>query len=223
VAERDEAQLTEPEIAAQLVKVTLQVALLLREPGSGLGGLSPGADAGPASGAEPAAIRLARELRRLADAALRITVDRVRVAGHTWQEIGDALGTTRQAAFQRFGRPIDPRTGEPVSQALLPDAANRATAIISDWAEGRYDDMTASFDATIAERLPPEKLAAAWAQVVGMAGTFRRMGEPFVRQQGDFTVVDIPLEFEASEMKGRVAFNADGQVGGLFILNVDVP
>ena len=181
---------------------------------------APGRPSGPGL----AAIRLARELRSLADGALRVTVDRARAAGHTWQEIGDALGTTRQAAFQRFGRPIDPRTGEQMSRAVLPGAGDRAIALFGDWVEGKYDDVAAAnFDPTMTAELPVDKIAAAWAQITGMVGTYQRMGEPFVRQLGDYTVVDVPMEFEASEMKGRVAYNADGQVSGLFILNPDAP
>jgi hypothetical protein len=227
MAERDAADAAEPElVAAQLASTARQLVSLLREARSGaaVGGPSPGAGAGPASGPGLAAIRLARELRSLADGALRVMVDRARAAGHTWQEIGDALDTTRQAAFQRFGRPIDPRTGEPMSQAVLPGAGDRAIAIFGDWVEGRYDDVAAAnFDATMTEELPPGKIAAAWAQITGMVGTYQRMGEPFVRQLGGYTVVDVPMEFEAGEMKGRVAFNADGQVSGLFVLNPDVP
>ena len=32
-------------------------------------------------------------------------VERARTAGHTWAEVGQVLGISRQAAFQRFGRP----------------------------------------------------------------------------------------------------------------------
>jgi hypothetical protein len=236
MAEREAADTAEPEadkaepeiVAGQLAKAARQVVSLLREArsGAGVGGPSAGPGAGPAPAQGPglAAIRLARELRSLADGALQVTVDRARAAGHTWQEIGDALGTTRQAAFQRFGRPIDPRTGEPMGQAVLPGAGDRAIAIFSDWVAGRYDDVAAaSFDETMTRELPPEKIAAASAQITGMVGTYQRMGEPFVRQLGDYTVVDIPMEFEASERKGRVAFNAEGQVSGLFILNPDAP
>lgn len=42
---------------------------------------------------------LAPARRNLADA-----VERARAAGATWAEIGSALGITRQAAYQRFGR-----------------------------------------------------------------------------------------------------------------------
>jgi hypothetical protein len=44
-------------------------------------------------------------LRDAAERALRRAVEDARASGHTWQEIGDVLHTTRQAAFQRFGRP----------------------------------------------------------------------------------------------------------------------
>jgi Protein of unknown function (DUF3887) len=229
VTQRDAADIAEPEIVAtQLARIASQVVSLLRaaRSGAGVGGPSPGPGAGEGPAQEPglAAIRLARELRSLADGALQVTVERAREAGRTWQEIGDALDTTRQAAFQRFGRPIDPRTGEPMSKAVLPGAAERAIAIFSDWTEGRFEAVVAAnFDEIMTRELPVEKIAAASAQVTGLVGAYQGMGEPFVRQLGDYTVVDIPMEFEASEMKGRVAFNADGQVSGLFILNPDVP
>lgn len=38
------------------------------------------------------------------DAMIASTVTGLRASGHTWQEIGDALGVTRQAAQQRYGR-----------------------------------------------------------------------------------------------------------------------
>lgn len=217
----------EPEVvAARLATTADRVVSLLRETGAGAGISGPSVGAGTGSSAEPglAALRLARDLREQADEALRFTVQRTRDAGHTWQEIGEAIGTSRQAAFQRFGRPVDPRTGEAMNQAILPGAGERATGIFGDWADGRYDAVAAAgFDATMAEQLPADKLAAAWAQIVGMVGEYQGLDEPFVRQQGDYTVVDVPMRFEASEMKGRVAFNAEGQVSGLYILNPDTP
>lgn len=42
---------------------------------------------------------------RAAEAALRDAVALARGHGATWTELGRALGVTRQAAQQRFGRP----------------------------------------------------------------------------------------------------------------------
>jgi len=38
------------------------------------------------------------------DDAVAIAVTNLHDAGHSWATIGDALGTTRQAAFQRYAR-----------------------------------------------------------------------------------------------------------------------
>src|SRR5215472_7025842 len=76
--------------------------------------------AGPdlAPGDELAAVRTAQELSVLAAAALRLAVDQARESCRTWHELGDVLGVTRQAAFQRCGHPVDPRTGQPMSEAM---------------------------------------------------------------------------------------------------------
>ena len=111
---------------------------------------------------------------------------------------------------------------EPMSHAVPPGAGDRAIAFLSNWAEGRCADVAANFDfdATFTAKFPIEKAAAAWTQITGPLGTYQRMGgEPFVRQLGVETVVDVPMEFEASVRKGRVFFNADGQVSGLFLVN----
>jgi hypothetical protein len=62
----------------------------------------------------------ARERAVAANESLQDAVDRARDAGHSWREIGEVLGTTRQAAFQRFGHPVDPRPASP-TPSVPPD------------------------------------------------------------------------------------------------------
>lgn len=45
-----------------------------------------------------------RIVEQAAEQARRAVVAEARAAGVTWQELGDALGTTRQAAQMRYGR-----------------------------------------------------------------------------------------------------------------------
>ena len=163
------------------------------------------------------AIRVAQELAQSVDDMLAATVARARESGHTWAEIGQILGTSRQAAFQRFGRPADPRTGRPM-EPVLPGARDRARQLFGDLTAGRWADVCAQFGDAVAAKLDPPRLAAAWAQVIGMAGEYERHGEPSVYQAGDFTVVDLPLFFEAGERMGRVSYDRDGRVAGLFFL-----
>jgi Protein of unknown function (DUF3887) len=173
-----------------------------------------------------AVVRHAQDVDVLAGQVLRLCVQQCRDAGHTWQEIGDLLGVTRQAAFQRFGKPIDPRTGEPMDKTVrMTDAAERAVQITTDVLEGRMDDARPSFNAQVLEAFTDEIRGDTLATVAGLVGAFEGFGqaEPFVRRIGDYTVVDIPLRYEAGDMKARVAFDADEKVGGFFILIPDAP
>jgi hypothetical protein len=50
---------------------------------------------------------MTREVGDVADAALGYFVDQARRAGHSWSEIGDALGVSKQAAQQRHATRVD--------------------------------------------------------------------------------------------------------------------
>jgi hypothetical protein len=64
---------------------------------------------------DPSDARDATHIRRIiaasealsaADGELRAAVAAARAAGDTWDAIGVALGTSRQAAYQRFGKSV---------------------------------------------------------------------------------------------------------------------
>jgi len=171
-------------------------------------------------------VRHARDAEGLAGQVLKLSVQQSRDAGHTWQEIGDLLGVTRQAAFQRFGKPIDPRTGQPMDKTVrMTGAAERAVKVVTDVLDGRMDRARPFFNAQVLAAFTDEVRGDALATVAGLVGAFEGFGEaePFVRRIGDHTVVDIPLRYEAGDMKARVAFDADEKVAGLFILVPDAP
>lgn len=164
------------------------------------------------------AIGRAAQAARAAEEGLAMTVAQARGAGNSWAQIGQVLGVSRQAAFQRFGRPTDPRTGAPMVGAALPDAAERAMALFADLADAHWASVARRFDAIVAAQLDADGVAAVWAQVIGTVGAFERLDTPVVHQAGDLTVVDVPLLFEAGERTGRVSLDRSGRVAGLFIL-----
>ncbi|MCV7131769.1 DUF3887 domain-containing protein [Mycobacterium hodleri] len=148
-------------------------------------------------------------------------VERAREAGRTWQEIGDVIGVSRQAAFQRYGKPIDPRNGEPMNTNPLPDAVELARAVIDHHLHGRWTEVSARFDDSMRAGLTEEGLAEAWAYIVGLAGAYERHGDTDVVRAGDFTVTNTPLAFEAGDFVARITFRDDRTIAGLFILNPD--
>jgi hypothetical protein len=170
-------------------------------------------------------VRRAHDAGVLTDRILRLCVEQCRDAGRTWQEIGDLLGVTRQAAFQRFGKPVDPRTGEPMDKTVsMTDAAERATRVAAAVLEGRMDDVRPDFNAQVLAAFTDAVRGDALATVAGLVGAFEGFGDgaPFVRRIGDHTVVDIPLRYEAGDMKARVAFDIDEKVAGFFILPPEI-
>ncbi|MFE4856639.1 DUF3887 domain-containing protein [Streptomyces sp. NPDC056670] len=171
-------------------------------------------------------VRRARDVDGLAEQVLKLSVRQSRDAGHTWQEVGDLLGVTRQAAFQRFGKPIDPRTGAPMDKTVRMDnAAERAREIVEAVLGNRMDEARRSFNAQVLEAFTDEVRGSGMATVAGLVGAFEGFADdaPFVRRVGDHTVVDIPLRYEAGDMKARVAFDTDEKVAGLFILAPETP
>lgn len=166
-----------------------------------------------------AAVGAAKDLARSVEAALRETVEAARAAGHTWQEIGDVLGTTRQAAFQRFGRPLDPRTGIAMAESIRPGSTERGVALVVNLVEGDYAEVRRDFDETMTKAVPNDAdVAGIWGQLAGLVGGYQRMGEPFTHQIGDYTAVDVPIEFEAGALTARVSYDKTGKVAGLRFL-----
>lgn len=164
-------------------------------------------------------VAAARAVREHADRLLAAAVAQARAAGCTWQVIGDVLGTTRQAAFQRFGRPIDPRTGKEMDRTIAPGSAERASEIFELLTAAQWDAVTQDFDDQMAAALSSQGMADTWAQIVGMVGALESSGEPFARRMGDLTVVDVPLTFEAGDMVGRISLRPDLKIAGLFVLD----
>jgi len=164
-----------------------------------------------------AALAAAREQSAAAAAALQAAVDRARAAGRSWREIGDVLQTTRHAAFQRFGRPVDSRTNKPMIRQTLPGAEDKAIEILGCIIEGRWEDARRDFGEKMLEAVSADRIALAWAQTVAHVGSYERMGEPLVFPANVATVIEIPLFFEAGDCIGQVTFDREGQVIGLFL------
>jgi len=167
-------------------------------------------------------VRAAHEVQDRAEALMAAAVQQARAAGRTWQNIGDVLGVSRQAVFQRYGKPIDPRTGEVMNTSALPGADELARTVIDDLAHARWVDVTARFDATMRDRLTEEGLAEAWAHIAGLAGAYESHGDTVAARAGDFTTTNTPIAFEAGDFVARITFRDDRTIAGLYILNPEV-
>lgn len=166
-------------------------------------------------------VRAAREVQGGAEVLMAAAVQRAREEGRTWQEIGEVLGVSRQAVFQRYGKSISPRAAENMNATALPGADELARTVIDDLAHGRWADVSARFDATMRDKLTEVGLAAAWAHIVGLAGAYEGHGDTDAVRAGDFTTTNTPLIFKAGDFVARITFGDDRTLAGLYILNPD--
>lgn len=168
----------------------------------------------------PDALRAIVELNDGVDQLLRETVHQARRHGTTWQDIGAVLGISRQAAFQRFGQPAGQlpaveRT-QRRSMATLIGLAERifAQCANEDWAAVREH-----FAPVMLEAVTVEGLSSVWSSVVEAVGRYELPGKVTTRKNGALQIVDLELIFEAGEMAGRIAFDGNGRVAGMLILD----
>ncbi|MHB1525892.1 MAG: DUF3887 domain-containing protein [Candidatus Dormibacteria bacterium] len=168
-----------------------------------------------------AALAVGRTLEEVATDVLRAFVSGARAAGHTWQEIGDVLRVSRQAAQQRFGDGA--REGATVDGNEDVVLGARALSVVERWRRGELGELRAEFDDLLSEALTEQRLADAWAQVEVMVGSLTATGRPTLTRRGPHLVVDVPLAFDRGPMKARVTFDSQARVSGLFVLYPDVP
>lgn len=171
------------------------------------------------------ALATARALQSLANEALAHLVTDARDRGITWQTIGDALGISRQAAFQRFGTVIDPRTGKAMNKPTE-EAKHKAIAKAEQFLDAltasRWDEAASQLDPVIGTHLDAAGLAAAWAQVASLGGALEaRLPAETVGLPDGITIVELHLAFEAADMVARISYNTDGSMAGLWFVPAD--
>ncbi|HTU29520.1 MAG TPA: DUF3887 domain-containing protein [Solirubrobacteraceae bacterium] len=162
-----------------------------------------------------AALLSARTAAEAIEQATRLLVQDARSAGRTWQEIGELLAITRQAAQQRFS--------QSESEAEHAHLAARAVEVVGQVDAAAWDEVTADWDEVMREELGVDQVADAWRKITASAGALRTIGHSSVTRKGPFRIAEVPLIFEHGPMKARVVFNHDDKISGLFVLLPDAP
>lgn len=180
------------------------------------------------------AIREAQQALDRAKDRLRSAVQEARGQGHTWAEIGEALGMSRQAAFKRFGAVINPAdgrriTGVPMS---LDDVRGLTEQVFDLISTGEYDTLEQLIHPEVRQELTASLIAETWARVLTEVGAKETFADTHVvlpagerideEDQILGTVVGVTtLNCEAGELMGRVAVDEQRRIVGLLIVTPD--
>ncbi|MFI2101668.1 hypothetical protein ACH436_00095 [Isoptericola sp. NPDC019693] len=175
-----------------------------------------------------AALQAVQTARQQLDAAVR----KARAQGHTWAEIGAEMGMSRQAAFKRFGRPTDPRSGEEIRGRGTDEVVALTDRVFALVAAGQHEELAGLMEPRTAEELTPDVVGAAWRSVLAEVGGLDRCRGTQVELPDGSVVADgeqvlgtvigtTTLVCEAGEVLGRVAFDDASRVVGLLIVPTD--
>ncbi len=164
-------------------------------------------------------VAISMELKTLVDQCLHDRVEQARANHVSWQQIGDVLGISRQAAFQRFRNPDDPRGTKHMrtqsNNALIP----KAEGVYHSLQAGDYDAVGQQMTFVVQRVLTEQKVMGVWSDAQAMAGSLESLGESFVRPSGrNAIVVETPLSFEAADFVGRIAYNKRDKIVGMLIM-----
>lgn len=97
-------------------------------------------------------IAVAAERRAVAERDIADAVSIARAEGHTWAAIGAMLGTSGEAARQRYGSPVTPANGEwqrwpghGAGSRRTQEVAEKASVVLEDDLDGGPADETVQF------------------------------------------------------------------------------
>lgn len=104
-----------------------------------------------------------------------------------------------------------------VSAAWAQEPTERATQVLDQLDAGQYDEVAANFDAQMAGAMDAATLGQVWESLPQQLGALQSRGEPVASQQDGHDVVVVPVQYERAAANVTLAFNAEGQLAGLFV------
>lgn len=94
-----------------------------------------------------------------------------------------------------------------------------AQAVVTALGEGRFDDVTADFDATMQEGLSTAELESVWGELEAEVGPYQgTRDQPKFGSADGAAIVDVPVTFGDEPLKVRISFHEDGRIAGLVVL-----
>ena len=146
---------------------------------------------------------------------LEDAVGRARAAGATWQQIGSALGVSKQAASQKYQDQVAPnqQAHDQIQKELNIKAEHLFAALCSSDIDGVHAMMTYA----TARLLSKRKILKTWQAVIDTVGEHLDIQRTVIEQSGSQNVLTYRLRHEHGEPVGQIAFNSRTKITGWVI------
>jgi hypothetical protein len=84
-------------------------------------------------------------------------------------------------------------------------------------ATGQFPAATETFDETMKNALPAEKLQELWEATISQIGPFKEQLGSRTEKQAEFDIVLVTCQFENGTLDVKIVYNTEKQVAGLFL------
>jgi uncharacterized protein len=108
-----------------------------------------------------------------------------------------------------------------VGARQAPAGADRvalATGFMQSLVDGKYTEATGLFDAAVRKAMSPQQLQQLWESLLKQAGAFKSLGDTRSVTEGGYEIVFVACNFEQATLDFKLVFNADGTIGGLWVV-----
>ncbi|WP_346845227.1 hypothetical protein [uncultured Rothia sp.] len=143
-------------------------------------------------------------------------VQQARQNGATWQQIGDAIGITKQAASQRFHR-SPAEHSEASLQKIQEELNTLAEEAFSTLARNDIDHLHSLMTYLTARQLSKRQVSKVWNQVVEHCGEYIELNNSRIEHSANSFILTYRLRHEHGEPVGQILFNTRKQITGLVI------
>lgn len=93
-----------------------------------------------------------------------------------------------------------------------------AKRFVGSLAAGDFATAVKSFDATMKEGLPAEKLREVWKTLNAQAGPFREQAGVRAEKDGKYRIVFVKCRFERAVLEAKIVYNDAKEIAGLFFV-----
>ena len=107
---------------------------------------------------------------------------------------------------------------EPQKQARGQDIVPMAEQFVERLEKGDFSAAVKTFDRTMSEVLPAEKLKQTWESLIAQVGALKSRLNTRVERVGEYDVVLVTCRFEKAKLDVKVVFNRAKQISGLFFV-----
>jgi uncharacterized protein len=95
------------------------------------------------------------------------------------------------------------------------EAIGKAEAILQNLQDGKFAEIVAQFDPTMAKAIPEERLRSVWQGLTEQFGPVKRIDERRSGELKGYRAIELIVTFDREQLVQRMVLDGEGRIAGL--------